>query len=62
MKKKSDVYIAICNLSGVQEKTVVIPANQSSIQVDLSSLNSGLHIASLVVEGKVCDSKQIIKN
>lgn len=61
-EKKSDVYIAICNLSGVQEKTVVIPANQSSIQVDLSSLNSGLHIASLVVEGKVSDSKQIIKN
>lgn len=62
VESTSDAYIVICNLSGVQEKRIAIPTNQSSIQVDLSSLNTGLHIASLVVAGKVCDSKQIIKN
>ena len=49
-------------LSGVQENRIKIPYNQSSIQVDLSPLNSGLHIASLIVSGKVYDSKQIIKD
>lgn len=61
-ENKSDVFLVICNLSGVQEKRIEVPYNQSSVQVDLSPLNSGLHIASLVVSGKVCDSKQIIKN
>lgn len=61
-ENKSDVYLVICNLSGVQEKRIEIPYNQSSIQVDLSPLNSGLHIASLIVSGKVYDSKQIIKD
>lgn len=58
----SDAYIAICNLSGVQEKRYEIPSNQNSIQVDLSSLNTGLHIASLVISGKIYDSKQIMKD
>ena len=56
----TDAYILICNLSGNQEMKIDGLVGQSSVTKNLGSLNRGMHIATLVVNNEVQDSKQII--
>lgn len=58
----SEAYILISDLSGNQEMKIVDLIGLSSITKDLASLRSGIHIATLVVNGNICDSQQIIVN
>lgn len=56
----TDAYILISDLSGNQEMKISNLIGQSSTSKDLGSLRSGIHIATLVVNSKICDSQQII--
>lgn len=53
--------IAVTSLAGNREKTVAVVDGAESIELDLSALSSGIHIASLYVNGRLVDSVRIAK-
>lgn len=57
-----NAYILISDLSGNQEMKIDNITGMSTVSKNLDGLRSGLHIASLIVNDNVQDSKQIIVN
>ena len=57
-----NAYILISDLSGNQEMKIENLFGESKVSKNLSGLRSGLHIATLVVNDNIQDSKQIIVN
>lgn len=57
-----NAYILISDLSGNQEMKIDNLMGMSTVSKNLGGLRSGLHIASLIVNDNVQDSKQIIVN
>jgi len=53
-------YIIIRNLSGNEEKRMLV--SDSLLTTDISNLDSGIHIVSLIVNGCLCDSSRLIKD
>lgn len=53
--------IAVTSLAGNREKTVAVADGAESVELDLSALSSGIHIASLYVNGRLVDSVRIAK-
>lgn len=53
--------IAVTSLAGNREKTVAVADGAESVELDLSALSSGIHIASLYVNGRLVDSVRIVK-
>lgn len=53
--------IAVTSLAGNREKTVAVADGAESVELDLSALSSGIHIASLYVNGRFVDSVRIAK-
>ncbi len=58
----ANAYILISDLSGNQEMKIDNLTGMSTVSKNLGGLRSGLHIASLIVNDNVQDSKQIIVN
>lgn len=59
-QQAKDGILLISGIEGVQEKKIELSKFSSSITENISSLNKGVHIATLVINGSVCDSKQFI--
>ncbi|MDE6638196.1 MAG: tail fiber domain-containing protein [Muribaculaceae bacterium] len=57
-----NAFILISDLSGNQELIIDDIIGQSEVSKNLGDLRNGLHIATLIVNNKVTDSKQIIIN
>lgn len=53
--------IIISSLTGTKEKILQVSATSPSITTNISNLNSGLHLVSLFVNGKLVDSNRLIK-
>lgn len=56
----SSARIMVTDLAGTQMSTVDCRADASSVTTDLSSLPNGLYLATLIVDGGVKDTKQIV--
>lgn len=56
----SDAFILISNLTGNQEMRVESLYGKTSTTVNVSTLNPGIHIATLVVKDNVQDSRQFV--
>lgn len=53
--------IIISSLTGTKDKILQVSATSPSITTNISNLNSGLHLVSLFVNGKLVDSNRLIK-
>lgn len=61
-RSANTAYILISDLTGNQEMKITCHIDEKSVTSNLGSLRSGLHIATLVVDGNVSDSKQVVVN
>lgn len=52
--------IFVADLNGNVERVIEVEGDCSNLTLDLSPLRSGLHILSLLVDGKMCDFCRII--
>lgn len=53
--------LAISSLSGNRERTLAVSPSNTQISEDISSLTTGIHIVSLLVNGVPVDSQRLIK-
>lgn len=53
--------IIICSLMGSREKELAISSQNPAASANISSLNSGIYIVSLFVDGKLADYQRLIK-
>lgn len=53
--------IVISSLMGSRKKEIIVSPQRPITSVNISSLNSGIYIVSLLVDGKLVDSQRLIK-
>lgn len=53
--------IIICSLMGSREKELTVSSQNPTASANISSLNSGIYIVSLFVDGKLADYQRLIK-
>ncbi|WP_170935022.1 T9SS type A sorting domain-containing protein [Prevotella sp. P3-122] len=56
----SSGQLVISSMTGNREKTLVVSNVMPNVTENISSLNSGIHIVSLYVNGKLTDSQRLI--
>ena len=56
----TSAYIMICDIYGNLKSTIVCPYEDNTVSADLSGLNNGIYVATLIVDGITKDTKQII--
>ena len=56
----TSAYIMICDIYGNLKSTIVCPNEDNTVSADLSGLNNGIYVATLIVDGITKDTKQII--
>lgn len=59
--KIKNAEIMITALTGENEKTFKVSSNVTSISEDISSLKDGIHLISLLANGKIVDTQRLIK-
>ena len=53
--------IIISSLTGTKEKTLQVSSTSPSVTANISNLDRGMHLVSLLVDGKLADSYRLIK-
>lgn len=61
-KTSSNVRLRITNMYGTLAKDIPFDSNKESTDIDVSSLQNGIYIVSLYVDGELCDSSRLIKD
>lgn len=53
--------LTITSMSGTREKTLSLSSDFPTVSEDISSLDSGIYVVSLYVDGILCSSTRLIK-
>lgn len=61
-KTSSNVRLKITNMYGTLAKDISVDSNNENTDIDVSSLQNGIYILSLYVDGELCDSSRLIKD
>ena len=57
---KQDAKLIVTNMLGSKVKEILLNQNQNSLTLNVKDMNAGIYIYSLVVDGKVMNSKKLI--
>ena len=53
--------ITICNLLGVEIKSISLKRGQTSVQVDAAELNPGIYFYTIIKEGVIIETRKLVK-
>ena len=61
-KNTSNTYLSISNSTGLNIHNYLLTENSTCREINTTALTTGIYIVSLVHDGNIIDSKQLIKN